>query len=160
MKKSIKPHDKDKILLGALLSEVLKKKHAALSSGLDVDLYIGRALQNFFDNVKLIPDVSWIDGFPIVAIQWAEDYTKDDFEFLSAPPKWLEPTWLFVNGMPMKFVGQISDENMIGGKTPRQIYIFKGGFKLNQENSQEIYKCCIQEEDADGYVQSSGSLNF
>ena len=60
----------------------------------------------------------------------------------------------------MFFVGQLSDENMIGGKYPRQIYIFKERLKSEQDKSKEIYKYCIQEKDADGYIQSSSSQTF
>lgn len=85
---------------------------------------------------------------------------KDDFSFMESPPKWLELNWLFHDGLPMFFVGQLSDENMIGGKYPRQIYIFKERLKSEQDKSKEIYKYCIQEKDADGYIQSSSSQTF
>lgn len=154
MKKSITPHERHKVLLGALLSEVVKKKNAALGSGPDVDLYIEDALRDFFSNKNLEPNISWIDKFPIAALQWAEGFVKEDFKSMNAPPNWLEPDWAFFEGVPMVFVGQLPDKNMIGGKSSRQIYIFKGLLISEQESPKEVYKLLIQEEDADGYVQS------
>ena len=155
MKRNNSTISQEELIFSTLLYDRAKALGAALGSGSDFNSYVKRAFASYVEDGQPNPTEAWIDSYPPNSKQWVDRYMSDQFKYVSMPPEWLESNWVFLDGEPMTFVGQIPDENKISGDTPRWVYLFKGRKSLDGERFTEVYRYCIQEKDSDGYVYTS-----
>ncbi|MTK64649.1 MAG: hypothetical protein F8N15_09025 [Methanobacterium sp.] len=77
-------------------------------------------IPDFYINNIIPPDLKVSQD---ALVSYAKYKIDENFIFLKKPPKWLQsPQWMFRNGRPLKFVGQID----IGGirHDEAQLYVF------------------------------------
>lgn len=160
MKKNNPPISREELIFSTLLYERAKVLGAALGSGSEFNAYVKRVFSAYLKDGQPSPSEAWIESYPSNAKSWVDNYMEGQFKCVATPPKWLESNWVFMDGEPMTFVGQIPDENKMSGDTPRWIYLFKGKRNIEGGRSIEVYKYCIQEVDSDGYVFTSPAEDF
>lgn len=139
-------------ILGSIASRLAKKDaSASIPAGSEGKKFKENLYSHYADAKLPDPDIAWVsNGSPEEVTKWLSSYIKNQFIFLTSPPIWLgECNWLYLNGYPMRFIGQIKDLNKMSKNSNREVYIFEG---RNEANDRDIYRACYQEKDINGEV--------
>ncbi len=128
--------DRSYILFCAALSELAAKACNAGIGHSESELFMKRVYDEYLLTSHPAPDMNWIKSVPADVKEWMINSLNKNFLFMNEKPKWIrEPSWRFIEDIPMVFISQVEfeknimmEENLSSGDV---IYIFSGRKKVD-----------------------------
>lgn len=144
--------DKSFILFSSVVIEIASKKFNAGVSHEEAEPFVKALYEKYIGLNLPQPDLTWISATPKSAKAWVADELEGKFTSYGQRPRWLhEPSWRYLNGVPMSFVHQFSVEaggdDYYGGV---MTYVFFGRSFIGEEDWELVVKMIQQDEDEAG----------
>ena len=152
MKKTISETEQNLIIISAVATQLLERvAGASIPPGESANAFRIDLLNDYNKSRLESPNINWITSKPpSETIDWLRNYLKGKFRSHAISPHWLgEAQWMFLNGQPMEFVGQMKHKNKLSSNGEREVYTF-GAY--DEKFEKYVYRTCYQEKDENGEV--------
>ncbi|WP_409261648.1 hypothetical protein [Pseudomonas putida] len=147
--------DKTYILFSSVVMAIAAKKHKAGTSHEEAEAFVKCLFDEYMSQGHEVPTVDWIVAAPKKTISWITTKLAGSFRCYGAPPKWLdEPSWRFIDNVPMDFVHQFEVSNTLNDDSYQGLitYVFFGRKKLKDGSWEMIVKLIQQDKNEFGTI--------
>ncbi|MBE5270391.1 hypothetical protein [Stenotrophomonas sp. B2] len=123
--------DRDFMIFCAAFSGIAEREKSVGIQGNESEPFMLKIYGEYLSTPHPRPDIKWIDSVPAPTREWMVETIATHFLSMDEAPRWLrEPSWRFIDDVPMVFVSQIYlEDNAIMRKyasAGEVLYLFSG----------------------------------